>query len=84
VSKVPEEFDALSMAERFGARAAAVKNRGIPPIEGPERRRFVEQARVDYMDFAVLADAEVTLVDGILTLRIDLRTQDDAQSTQPP
>jgi hypothetical protein len=36
------------------------------------------------MDFAVLADAEVTLVDGILTLRIDLRTQDDAQSTQPP
>jgi hypothetical protein len=84
VSKVPEEFDALSMAKRFGARAAAVKNRGIPPIEGPERRRFVEQARVDYMDFAVLADAEVTLVDGILTLRIDLRTQDDARNTQPP
>jgi hypothetical protein len=84
VSKVPEEFDALSMTKRFAARAAAVKNRGIPPIEGPERRRFVEQARVDYMDFAVLADAEITLVDGILTLRIDLRTQDDAPSTQPP
>jgi hypothetical protein len=84
VSKVPEQFDALSIAERFGARAAAVKNRGIPPIEGPERRRFIEQARVDYMDFAMLADAEVTLVDGILTLRIDLRPNDEAPGTQPP
>jgi hypothetical protein len=81
---VAEEFDPLSMTERFRARAAAVRSRGIPPIEGPDRRRFVEQAQVDYMDFAMLADAEITLVDGILTLRVDLRPNADATNTQPP
>jgi hypothetical protein len=81
---VPEPFDALSMAKRFGVRAAAVRSRGIPPIEGPERRKFVEQAQVDYMDFAMLADADVTLVDGILTLRIDLHPKDDTTDPQPP
>jgi len=70
---VAEDFDAASMVARFRARAAAVRTRGIPPIEGPERRRFVEQAQLDYMDFAMLGDAEVTLEGGILTLRIDLR-----------
>jgi len=70
---VPEEFDPAAMTERFRARAAAVRSRGVPPIEGPERRRFVEQAQLDYMDFAIVGDAEATLDDGILTLRIDLR-----------
>ena len=68
-----EDFDPAAMVQRFQARAAAVRSRGIPPIEGPERRRFVEQAQADYMDFAMLGDAEVTLADGILTLRVDLR-----------
>jgi hypothetical protein len=70
---VPDEFDPAAMTERFRARAAAVRNRGVPPIEGPERRRFVEQAQLDYMDYAMIADAEATLTDGILVLRIDLR-----------
>jgi hypothetical protein len=70
---VTEDFDAAAMVERFRARAAAVRTRGIPPIEGPERRRFVEQAQNDYMDYAMLGDAEATLEDGILTLRVDLR-----------
>jgi hypothetical protein len=70
---VTEDFDPAAMVQRFQARAAAVRSRGIPPIEGPERRRFVEQAQADYMDFAMLGDAEVTLADGILTLRVDLR-----------
>jgi len=84
VYAVPEQFDALGMAERFRVRAAAVRGRGIPPVEGPERRRFVEQAQVDFMDFAMLADAEVTLEDGILTLRIDLRPEEGAGGPQPP
>jgi hypothetical protein len=70
---VTEEFDPAAMVERFRARAAAVRTRGIPPIEGPERRRFVEQAQNDYMDYAMLGDAEATLDDGVLILRIDLR-----------
>jgi hypothetical protein len=61
------------MIARFRLRAKAVKERGLPPVEGPERQRFKEQAQLDYMDFAMIGDAEATLDDGILTLRVDLR-----------
>jgi hypothetical protein len=74
---MPEELDVQAMIERFRQRAVAVRSRGLPPIEGAERRRFAEQAQRDFMDFAMLGDAEGTLDDGILTLRIDLRPQDD-------
>jgi hypothetical protein len=70
---VPEEFDPAAMVERFRARAAAVRSRGLPPIEGPERKRFAEQAQLDFMDYAMIGDSEATLEDGILTLRLDLR-----------
>ena len=68
-----EEFDAAGMIQRFQERARSVKRRGIPPVEGPERKRFIEQAQLDFMDFAMLGDATATLEDGILTLRVDLR-----------
>ena len=61
------------MLERFRARAASVKRRPLPPIAGDERTQFVEQARADYQDFAIIGDAEASIEDGILTLRIDLR-----------
>ena len=70
-----EEFDPDAMVERFQERARAVKNRGIPPVEGPERRRFIERMQIDYQDFAMLGDATATLEDGVLTLRVDLRPQ---------
>lgn len=68
-----DELDVGAMIERFRARAKAVRQRGVPPIEGPERKRFIDQARTDYQDYAMIGDAEATLEDGILTLRIDLR-----------
>jgi len=68
-----DEFDPTAMVERFRERARAVKNRGIPPLEGQERRRFMERMQVDFQDFAMIGDAEASLDDGILTLRIDLR-----------
>jgi hypothetical protein len=68
-----QAFDPQALVERFRARAEAVKSRGLPPVEGPERQRFREQAKVDYQDFAIVGDAEVTLENGILTLRVDLR-----------
>ena len=71
-----EEFDPQAMIERFRERARAVRSRGVPPVEGPERRRFIEQAQIDYMDFAMLADSEASLEDGVLILRIDLRKKD--------
>ncbi len=65
-----------AMIERFRARARAVRERGIPPIEGPERQRFIDQAQLDYMDYAMLGDADAELKDGILTLSLDLRPPD--------
>jgi hypothetical protein len=70
---MPDQFDPEAMVERFRARADAVKSRGLPPIEGPDRERFKKQAQADFMDFAMLGDAEPTIDGGILTLRIDLR-----------
>lgn len=61
------------MLDRFAERAEAVKRRGLPPVEGPERQRFARQAALDFQDFAMLADASAELDDGVLTLRIDLR-----------
>ncbi|MDA8310416.1 MAG: hypothetical protein M0Z46_07360 [Actinomycetota bacterium] len=69
------EFDPDAMVLRFRERAQAVRERGLPPVEGPERQRFREQAQLDYMDFAMLGDAEATLEDGVLTLRVDLRAR---------
>ena len=68
-----EELDVEAMIARFRERAEAVRNRPLPPVAGPDKKRFIEQARIDYMDFAILGDATGTLEDGILTLRVDLR-----------
>jgi hypothetical protein len=69
-------FDPQEMVVRFRERAEAVRSRGMPPIEGAERARFREQAQRDFSDYAMIGDAEATMVDGILTLRIDLRPPD--------
>ncbi len=66
------EFDGDAMIERFKKRAEAVKKRGIPPVEGPERRNFIEQSKLDYMDFAIIGDAKWELDNGMLSLTIDL------------
>ncbi len=75
---MPDQFDPQAMVERFRARADAVRSRGLPPVEGPDRERFKQQAQVDFMDFAILGDATPTMEDGVLTLRIDLRPPTDA------
>jgi hypothetical protein len=74
---MPDQFDPQAMVERFRARADAVRSRGLPPVEGPDRERFKQQAQADFMDFAMLADADADLEDGVLTLRIDLRPVPD-------
>lgn len=75
---VADDFDVEAMIRRFQARARAVRQRGIPPLEGPERKRFVDQARVDYMDYALIGDATANLDEGILTLTVDLRPKADS------
>ncbi|HEV7537058.1 MAG TPA: hypothetical protein VGP90_15560 [Acidimicrobiia bacterium] len=72
-----DDFDPAAMVERFRERAQAVCNRPLPPVAGPDKKRFLERAQVDYMDFAMIGDATATLEDGILTLTIDLRPPAD-------
>jgi hypothetical protein len=66
-------LDLDGMLQRFRDRAVAVKTRPLPPVAGEERAKFVAQAKLDYQDFAIIGDAEASLEDGILTLRVDLR-----------
>ncbi len=67
------DFDVDAMLERFRERAHAVRKRPLPPIAGEERTQFIEQAQLDYQDFAIVGDAEASLDDGILVLKVDLR-----------
>lgn len=68
-----DSLDVDAMIQRFKDRALAVKNRPLPPVAGAERQRFIEQAQQDYMDYAIIGDAEASLEDGVLVLRVDLR-----------
>ena len=71
-----DDLDVDAMLQRFRERADAVKDRPLPPVAGAERQQFIEQAELDYMDYAIVSDATWTFEDGILTLRVDLRPQD--------
>ena len=77
---MPQELDVDAMLQRFRDRAPAVRQRGVPPIEGADRKRFVDQARTDFMDYAMIGDATAALEGGILTLTIDLRPESDRQA----
>ena len=68
-----DALDLDAMLQRFRDRAHAVKERPLPPIAGDERTRFIEQAQMDFQDFAIIGDAAATLTDGVLTLTVDLR-----------
>jgi hypothetical protein len=68
-----ESLDLDAMLKRFQDRAHAVRSRPLPPVAGEERTRFIEQAQLDFQDFAMIGDATGTLEDGVLVLRIDLR-----------
>jgi hypothetical protein len=69
-----DELDVDAMLQRFRDRAAAVKDRPLPPVAGPERERFVQQAQFDFQDFAIVGDASWTFEDGVLVLRVDLES----------
>jgi hypothetical protein len=71
-----DDLDVNAMLQRFRDRADAVRERKLPPVAGAERQRFIEQAELDYMDFAIVADATWTFEDGVLTLQVNLRPQD--------
>jgi hypothetical protein len=67
-----DALDVDAMLERFRERAAVVRERPLPPVAGPDRQRFVEQAQLDFQDFAIIGDATWEFTDGVLTLRVAL------------
>ena len=68
-----DSFDPNEMINRYRERAEAVQKRNLPAVGGEERKLFIERAEIDFMDYAMIADATPTLEDGVLTLTIDLR-----------
>lgn len=66
------EFDIDAFQDRFRARAAAVKERGVPPLEGEARRRFLESAQWDFVDYSLVADATAAVEGDELVLRLPL------------
>jgi hypothetical protein len=71
-----DTLDVEAMLQRFRDRAHAVRNRTLPPVAGQERMQFIRQAEIDYQDFAIVGDAEGTIEDGVLVLRVDLRPKE--------
>ena len=68
-----ESFDIEAMLQRYRDRAQAVRKRPLPPVAGEERTRFIQQAQIDFQDFAMIGDASGAIEDGVLVLRVDLR-----------
>ncbi len=66
------QLDVEEFLQRFRDRAAAVKERGVPPLEGEARRRFILQAEKDYLDYSLVGNASWSLEEGNLVLRIPL------------
>ena len=69
-------FEPSEMIARYKERADAVKRRPLPPVAGEERQMFLQQAKSDFQDFAMIADADASIENGILVLRVDLRPPD--------
>lgn len=65
-------FDVDAMVERFKSRAAAVRERGVPPIEGTARKQFIKSAEEDFTDFSLIGSASWSVEGDELVLRIPL------------
>ena len=66
------ELDVDEFLARFRERAAAVRDRGIPPLEAEARKAFVAQAEKDFLDYSLIGSAAWAVEEGSLVLRIPL------------
>lgn len=66
------QLDMDDFLSRFADRAEAVRERGVPPLEGAARRAFIDAAEKDYMDYSLIASASWSVDEGELVLRIPL------------
>lgn len=70
------EFDVDAFIQRFRERAEAVKDRPLPPVAGEERKKFIEAAETDYLDYSLVGRASWSVEDDHLVLRIPLQPDD--------
>jgi len=66
------ELDVDAFLVRFRDRAAAVKERGIPPLEGEARKKFIAAMEFDFLDYSLVGAASWAVEEGHLVLRIPL------------
>jgi hypothetical protein len=66
------KLDMDEFLERFRRRADAVRERGVPPLEGEARKQFIESAEKDYLDYSLVASASWTVEGDDLVLRIPI------------
>lgn len=66
------QLDVDEFLRRFRDRAAAVRERGVPPLEGEARRTFIQQMELDHLDYSLVGSATWSVEEGNLVLRIKL------------
>lgn len=66
------EFDVDAFIERYRLRAEAVRDRPLPPVAGEERKKLMERAQTDLIDYSLVGKAAWSIEDGNLVLRIPL------------
>lgn len=66
------EFDVDSFIARFQERAEAVRTRPLPPVAGDERRKLIQQAEIDFMDYAIVGNATWSVEGDHLVIRLPL------------
>ncbi len=66
------KLDMDEFLKRFEMRAAAVRERGVPPLEGDARKQFIESAEKDYLDYSLVASASWSVDGNELVLRIPI------------
>ncbi|MEX2323438.1 MAG: hypothetical protein WEA29_06665 [Acidimicrobiia bacterium] len=70
------EFDVEAFKDRFRDRAEAVRDRGVPPLEGEARRKFLLAAQQDFVDYSLVADSSIAIEGSELVFRIPLADGD--------
>ncbi len=66
------KLDMDEFLKRFADRAEAVRERGVPPLEGTARKKFIEAAEKDYLDYSLVASSSWSVDEGVLVLRIPI------------
>ena len=66
------QLDVEEFLARFRERAQAVKDRGVPPLEGEARQLFIQQAEKDFLDYSLVGGASWSVEQDHLVLRVKL------------